>query len=53
MKKWTYSDEKMQVEIGASGVSFVGVLDSTSFDKINTLKVGKFDVKIGFELGQR
>lgn len=42
----TYSDEKMQVEIGASGVSFVGVLDSTSFDKINTLKIRKFGVRM-------
>ena len=46
MKKMTYSDEKMQVEIGASGVSFVGVLDSTSFDKINTLKIRKFGVSM-------
>jgi len=33
----TYLDKKMNVEIGASCVLLVRVLNSTSFDEINTL----------------
>ena len=33
----TYFDEKMNIEISASSVLLVRVLNSTSFDEINTL----------------
>ena len=33
----TYLDEKMNIEISASSVVLVRVLNSTSFDEINTL----------------
>ena len=34
----TYLDEEMSVEVGAPRVYFVGVLNSASLDKINSLK---------------
>ena len=33
----TYFDKKMNIEVSASSILFVRVLNSTSFDEINTL----------------